>query len=102
MTPRPTLSDALLDLVEAVLPRVSSDAVVDGTDPGSAPTPPVRLTGARIDVPLEVAVEVADGEPVLLAHPRRWRLETVFDPRPSRLSIALATTAVAGEVGRHD
>lgn len=70
------LSDALLDVLSGLAPDVGSGA---------------RLTGLDLDLPLEVDVATRDGELVFLAHPRRWRLATVFDERPGRLSIRFGT-----------
>jgi hypothetical protein len=72
---RVPLSEALVDLLALAGPN---------RPPG------VTVTEVRLDLPMEVAVVAVDGVPTMLAHPRRWRHFTVFDPRPSRLRLRAA------------
>lgn len=69
---RVPFAEALVDLLTLAAPT-------DGSG--------IAVTDVRLDLPIEVAVVDVNGVPTLLAHPRRWRLFTAFDTRPSRLVV---------------
>lgn len=74
--------------------RPLSEVLVEITD---ALTPPgqsgVRLSGAYLNLPVEVQVEWGRDGLEFLAELPRWRWSTVFDVRPGRMILNLGDSA---------
>ena len=79
---RPELANTLVDLVTAIEPP-----------PGSG----LAVTGAELDVPLEVVPAVRDGRLVILASPphSRWRSGFLPQVHGARLVIASAPSGAS-------
>ena len=60
---------------------------------GSAFGPSMRVTGLRVDVPIEVALGLEDGELLFIADLPRWRWRSDFDREPGRLALSLEAVA---------
>ncbi len=48
---------------------------------------PVRTRRLELTLPIEVSLQEVDGETTFIADLPRWRWRTIFDRRPSSISI---------------
>jgi hypothetical protein len=72
-------------------------SVVEALQPDGDAAELLRVTGVRLDLPLELTFQGAGEGLELLAQPPGWRWSTAFDRRPARLVLELRPEAAAIE-----